>query len=269
MNPHLHQIALSDHDPPRIGGYVAEAIASVREAFPGSEHRVWGRADGEQFVADHFGPEVAWAFRCLQPYAYQADLLKLCLLHVLGGWYVDAGVRILRSPLPLFDGANPRFVVFRSTGSWDMPWNCSLALLYAEAGSPVFTTAIDRIVTNCRDRNYGANPLSPTMSAFGQALAHHGDQHELAIGTVVDVEGEEYVRGFEIPPFGLIAARKPNRIPVGDLVQAGLEGGNNYDVMWKGRAVYGDEPPPTRRVGTVRRIARRVRGQVAKSTTAQ
>lgn len=244
MNTHLHQVALSDHDPPRLGGYVAEAIASVREAFPGSEHRVWGPAEGEQFVLDHFGAEVAWAFRCLRPYAYKGDLLKMCLLHELGGWYVDAGVRMLRSPLPLFDGADPRFVLFRSTGSWDMPWNCSLALLYAEAGSPVCTTAIDGIVANCRNRSLGVNPLSPTMSPFGRALAHHGDHGELAIGTVVDVEGQEYTRGFEIRPFGLIAARKPNRIPVGDLGEAGLEGGNNYDVLWKAGAVYGDEPPP-------------------------
>lgn len=244
MNPHLHQIAIADRDPPRIGGYLAEAMASVREAFPGSQHRLWGRADGEAFVAEHFGPEVAWAFRCLQPYAYKADLLKLCLLHVLGGWYVDLGVRMLRSPLPLFDGARPRFVLFRSTGSWDMPWNCSLALVYAEAGHPAFTTAIEAIVANCRNRNPGVNPLSPTMSPFGRALAIHGDEHELAVGTVVDVEGEEYVRGYEIRPFGVIAARKPDRIPVGDLVEAGLEGANNYDVLWKAGAIYGDEPPP-------------------------
>lgn len=264
MNPYVHQIALSDHDPPRIDGYVAEATASVRDAFPGARYRLWGRADGERFVADHFGPDVAWAFRCLLPYAYKADLLKLCLLHTYGGWYVDAGVRMLRSPLPLFDGATPRFVLFRSTGSWDMPWNCSLALLYAEAGHPVFTTAIDSIVANCRSRNLGVNPLSPTMSTFGRALAHHGDEHELAIGTVVDVDGEEYVRGFAIPPFGVIAARKPDRIAVGDLVAAGLEGGNNYDVMWKAGTVYGDEAPPAlagpvgRDVSRLRRARQRI-----------
>lgn len=244
MNPHVHQIAVTDHDPPRLVAYAAEATRSVRDAFPGARYRLWSRAEGEDFVKQHFGPDVSWAFRCLRPYAYKADLLKLCVLYVLGGWYVDVGVRILQSPIALFDhGAAPRFVLFRSTGSMDAPWNCSLALLYAEAGSPVFTTAIDEVVANCRAGRYGATPLSPTMSPFGRAIATHGAEVGVRTGVVVDVEGREFRRGFELAPLGLVAARKPVH-DAGEVAAMGLEGGNDYLAMWRSRSVYGRERPP-------------------------
>ncbi len=179
---------------------------SVRPSRP-TRYRLWGRAEGQSFVDRNFDPEVAWAFRCLRPYAYKADLLKFCVLHVYGGWYVDAGVRILRSPAALFDdGSAPQLVLFRSTGSMDAPWNCSLALLYAEAGNSVFTVAIDEVVANCRAGRYGATPLSPTMSSFGRAIARQGVESGVRMGVVVDVEGREFRRGFELAPLGLVAA---------------------------------------------------------------
>jgi hypothetical protein len=245
MNPNVHQIAITDHDPPRLGGYSAEATRSVRQAFPGARYRLWGRADGEAFIDQHFTPEVAWAFRCLRPYAYKADLLKLCLLHAVGGWYVDVGVRILRSPAALFENRSaPSFVLFRSTGPMDLPWNCSLALLYGEAGSPVFTTAIDEIVDNCQTGRYGATPLSPTMSPFGRAVAGHRLEAGVRTGVVVDVAGQDFNRGFEVAPLGLVAARKPRGLPAGEVAAIGLEGGNDYLAMWRSRSVYGLERPP-------------------------
>ena len=254
MNPHVHQAAITAHDPPRLTGYSVEATRSVRETFPGSRYRLWGRADGERFIADHFPAEVLWAYRALRPFAYKGDLLKLCLLHVLGGWYVDVGVRMLRSPAPLFDGDDPpRFVLFRSTSLWDAPWNCSVALVYADAGSPVFTTAIDEVVANCRARRYGANPLSPTMSPFGRAVAHHRIESGVAVGAVVDVEGEDFNRGFEVRPLGLVAARKPAGVGVGDVAGIGLEGGNDYRQLWLERRVYGAERPPRAGLRTRRR----------------
>lgn len=257
MNPHVHQIAITDHDPPRLTGYAVEATRNVRETFPGGRYRLWGRVDGEDFIAEHFPAEVVWAYRSLRPYSYKADLLKLCLLHVLGGWYVDAGVRMLQSPATLFEvDEPPQLVVFRSTSLWDAPWNCSLALVYAEAGSPVFTAAIDEVVANCRAQRYGANPLSPTMSPFGRALARHRVEDGVLVGIVVDVEGRDFNRGFEVRPLGLVAARKPARVGVGDVAGIGLEGGNDYGQLWSARRVYGSERPPGRWRGLIRRLPR-------------
>lgn len=240
MALHVHQVVFQDPQAPPPTGYVAEAMTSVRAAFPHAQYRAWTLPAAEAFIAKHYPPEVLWAFRCLKPYAYKADLFKYCVLQRLGGWYVDAGVRLMLSPARIFEETEeaPRFVLFRATGPGDAPWNCSVALLYAREGEAAFATAIDEVVEHCRERHYGFNPLCPTMSAFGRALALHDVRAPIRLGTVVDVEGERYHRAYDLPPLGLIASRKPRRARVGSVAEIGLAGSNNYWKLWHERAVY-------------------------------
>jgi hypothetical protein len=242
MIPQVHQIVFRHTSAPVPDGYVARAMRSVRESFAGCEYQCWGLDEAAEFIAATYPPEVLKTFECLRPYAYKADLFKLCLLHTVGGWYVDAGVRMLKGPIPgeLAASVPPRFVVFRSTGPWDAAWNCSMALLYAEPGHDLFTTAITEIVDNCKQQRYGANPLCPTMTAFGRALAVHDVVDGVHQGVVVDVRRRRFSRGFVVAPLGMIAARKPKSIRVGDTAAGGLHGSNNYVQMWGQREVYAD-----------------------------
>jgi mannosyltransferase OCH1-like enzyme len=245
MNRHVHQIVFTDPGAHAPTGYAERAIRSVRDAFPGCEHRIWNLGEATEFISGHFDRDVARAFDRLAPYAYKADLFKYCLLHVVGGWYVDAGVTMLGSPLraPFASSANPPgFVLFRSTGPDDAPWNCSVALLYAEPGHDVFTTAIAEVVDNCKNQRYGATPLSPTMSPFGRALAIHDVHQRVRLGAVVDVRRRSYDRAYELPPIGRVAARKPTstgRSTVGDVSYVGMHGTNNYYEMWIRREAFG------------------------------
>ena len=186
----VHQIAISDRRTPELSGYLRRADESVRAAFPQRQHRLWWRDDGARFIRDHFGPTVGWAFDTLRPYAYQADLLKYCLLHEHGGWLIDLGVTMLQPPEPLIgESRDPDFVLFRETGGWSAPWNVSLAVLYARPGSPVFARAIREVVRNCARHEYGANPICPTLTGLGRAFAIE-DVHRflgLATGTFIAI----------------------------------------------------------------------------------
>jgi hypothetical protein len=240
MVPLVHQIVFRDPSAPELVGYVARAMRTTRRAFAHYEYRCWDLEEADEFIANHYPSEVLDAFRCLRPYSYKADLFKLCVLHTLGGWYVDAGVRMLKSPINGFSADQPpRCVVFRSTGPWDATWNCSMALLYAEPGQDVFSSAIAEVVTNCREQRYGANPLCPTMTALGRAFAVHDVVDGVVRGLVVDVRWRRFKRGFAVAPLGLIAARKPHA-RVGNVVQIGMHGANNYVEMWGRREVYTD-----------------------------
>ena len=99
LNRNVHQIVFADPGSPTPSGYVDEAMRSVRKAFPRCHYTVWSLHDAVAFITEHFPPDVLRAFHCLRPYSYKADLFKFCVLHVIGGWYVDAGVRMLKSPL--------------------------------------------------------------------------------------------------------------------------------------------------------------------------
>ncbi len=241
LNRNVHQIVFADPGSPTPSDYIDEAMRSVRKAFPRCHYTVWSLNDAVAFIAEHFPPDVLRAFHCLRPYAYKADLFKYCVLHVIGGWYVDAGIRMLKSPLSASFAhvpTPPEFVLFSSRGGWSAPWDCSLALLYAEPGHPVFTTAIAEVVANCRERRYGTNPICPTMTPFGRALAIHDVRENIKLGYMVDVKGSSFGRAYELQPFGLVATKKPNARG-GDVASVGLAGSNNYAEMWKQREVFG------------------------------
>ena len=233
----VHQIVFNDSGRVSISGYAKDAAESVRSALDFCEYKIWGLNEADKFIRERFDSSIYAAFKCLKPYAYKADLFKYCLLYHLGGWYVDIGVRILQ-PEAFKKITVSKFVLFRATGFWDAPWISSVALVYAEPGSKVFLTALDEIVENCRKQNYGENPLCPTMSSFGRALAKHNVISGVRVGMIVDVKGQEYKRAYRLKPLGLIAARKPSLAKVGSLQGLGIKGSNNYSEMWKNRDVY-------------------------------
>ncbi len=242
MMPRVHQILFSASTPTELTGYARKAAGSVRSTFSDHEYRLWNLEDAAAFIEAQFPQDVATAFHTLVPFAYKADLFKFCLLKSLGGWVVDIGVRMLQSPLaaPIVE-QDPDFVLFRSTGVWDPPWNCSAALVYAKPGHVVFDTALGWVVENCQRRYYGHTPLMPTMSTFGRALAHHQVHENTRVGTVVNVRWRRYRRGFELRPIGLVAARKPRGIGAGDIGSIGVAGSNNYAQLWRDRRVYGED----------------------------
>lgn len=249
----VHQIAFNDSGKPALEGYAKDAACSVRSALDFCEYKLWGLNDADDFIRRKFDASVYRAFRCLKPYAYKADLFKYCLLYHLGGWYVDIGVSILK-PKVFKEIAASEFVLFRATGFWDPPWSNSVALIYAAPGSDIFITALDEIVENCRQQNYGVNPLCPTMSAFGRALAAHNAVSGLRTGMVVDVMEQEYNRAYSLEPFGLIASRKPSIAKVGNVEGIGIKGSNNYFKMWQNNNVYSSKESRSIPAPWVRRL---------------
>jgi hypothetical protein len=241
MIPDVHQVLFTDPGGPPPTGYVASAMASVREAFSTGQYRCWGLDQAAALIEQHFAPDVLRAFECLRPYAYKGDLFKYCVLYVHGGWYADIGTRVLQQPMlaPFATSATPpRLVVFRGTGLWDAAWGCSISFMYAARGHEILLTAIEEVVDNCKHQRYGANPLSPTMTAFGRAIAVHNVQERIEVGLIVDVEGKPYERAHELRGLGHVAARKP-RLHAGDMAGIGVQGTNNYAQMWEDRQVYG------------------------------
>jgi mannosyltransferase OCH1-like enzyme len=240
----VHQILFSRQGAVEPTGYARKATQSVQTTFVDHAYRLWNLDDATRFIEQHCSRDVAYAFDTLVPYAYKADVFKLCLLKISGGWVVDIGVRMLRDPLEAIAEQEPDFVLFRSTGVWDPPWNCSLALVYARPDHPVFDTALDWIVEHCRSRYYGHTPLMPTMSAFGRAVAHHQIHENTRVGTVVDVRWRPYKRAFDLKPTGLVAARKPAQAGAGDISGIGVAGSNNYYQLWRDRQIYGESSEP-------------------------
>ena len=241
MSNRVHQVVFSDQGVVSLQDYAKKAARSVQQVFADYDYRCWYLQDATDFIRANFPDRVLAAFETLVPFAYKADLFKYCLLKVLGGWYVDIGVTMLKDPLaPRHSNSDTQFVFFRATGPWDPLWACSVALIYAQPGHAVFDTAIASVVAHCEQRFYGANPLMPAMVPLGSAIAEHQIHENAKIGNVVDVRKRKYRRGYQLKPGELVARRKPPRAKAGDVASIGISGANNHVELWHQRQVYGE-----------------------------
>jgi mannosyltransferase OCH1-like enzyme len=111
-----------------------------------------------QFIQKHFTSDVAEAFQALLPGAYKADLWRLCILYIHGGYYMD----IKLSPLKKFRlielSEDEHYVLDRPTHSLHI-YN---ALMVCKANNPFLFQCIRQIVKNVQNKYYGPSILSPT-----------------------------------------------------------------------------------------------------------
>jgi mannosyltransferase OCH1-like enzyme len=213
------------------------ATGSVKAAFPEANHTIYTNETLRQFIVDNYDSAVVWAYDSLCPYAYKADLGRYCLLNVLGGWYVDIGIK-LNSGVDI--GERIEMLAFRDIQRFSFTsWACSIGILYSKPDNVVFQTAIDMIVENCRDQYYGITPLCPTgPTLLGAALAANGGNVNDVFGDYLELTPahEQKNRAFVLPNGTIMGWGKPS--DGGDLTRLGAKGVNNYNNLWTQKQVY-------------------------------
>ena len=233
----VSQIFLSDGGT-ELSPFLAHATGTVKAAFPEHAYTLYDKESLRQFIADNYPEEVLWAYDTLKPYAYKADLGRYCLLHKLGGWYVDLGVTIM-NPVEL--GPRIKLLAFRDIQRFSFTsWACSIGILYSQTANEALETAIEMIVANCIGHYYGITPLCPTgPTLFGKALACQGSQADFIYGDYLELTPthEQKNRAFVLPDGTIMGWGKPSG--GGDLAGLGANGTNNYNELWHGRKVYG------------------------------
>jgi hypothetical protein len=239
----ISQIFLSDAGnglPP----FLKLATGTVKTAFPKANHTIFSKRTLRQFIADNYDTDVLWAYDCLRPYSYKADLGRFCLLNTLGGWYMDIAVRVAK---PVKIGPQISWLAFRDFQWFSLTsWACSSGVLYSKPKNPALVTAINLIVRNCREKYYGITPLCPTgPTLLGQALAMNGAREDYVYGDCLELTPahKQKNRAFVLPDGTIMAWGKPS--DGGDLTELGARGVNNYNQLWAQRKVYGRVPSPT------------------------
>jgi mannosyltransferase OCH1-like enzyme len=232
----VSQIFLSDTDT-ELSPFLQHATSTVRSAFPDANYVLYDKKSLRQFIADHYDREVLAAYDSLRPYSYKADLGRFCLLNYFGGWYFDIAVRVAN---PVEVGERIKFLAFRDIQRFSFTsWACATTVLYSQSDNPALDLAIDFIINNCRDKNYGITPLCPTgPTLLGRALAVHGSQSDFIYGDYLELTPtyEQKNRAFILPDGTIMAWSKPSG--GGDLTGVGAKGVNNYNELWANRQVY-------------------------------
>jgi mannosyltransferase OCH1-like enzyme len=255
----ISQIYLSDAGD-QLPAQLQQCVDQVRRLYPEWEHRLYGLGSLREFIADNFDVDVLKAYDKLNPYAYKADLGRVCLLYRLGGWYFDISVRLLTAINP-----SPDIEVLayrdRQIHHGKICWACSNSILYSKKGNEVFRLAIEQIVQNCREEYYGITPLCPTgPNLLGRAFAVHGASKDFIFGDLMRLTHRLAVKNVTQAffPFGLMSlmpwlARRelafvlPNKVvhaffkrkgQGAGLSALGAKGTNTYGVLYEAREVY-------------------------------
>jgi hypothetical protein len=232
----VSQIFLSDNGA-ELSPFLGHATGTVSKAFPGADHQIYTKETLRAFIEDNYDKEVLWAYDCLKPYSYKADLGRFCLLNKLGGWYMDIAVRVVN---PVEVGQRIEFLAFRDIQRFSYTsWACATTVLYSKPDNMALTTAIEMIVSNCHEQYYGITPLCPTgPTLLGAALAANGGNANSVYGDYLELTPthEQKNRAFVLPDGTIMAWSKPSG--GGDLTGVGAKGVNNYNELWAARQAY-------------------------------
>ena len=135
-----------------------QSLITLQQQNPEFQFHLYSDEDCLDFIRKHFSPMVVSAFNALLPGAYKADLWRLCILYVNGGYYMDIKLSSINGfrLIELSDGEH--FALDRPQHSLHI-YN---AIMVCKAKNPFLLKCIRQIVYHVSIQYYGESYLSPT-----------------------------------------------------------------------------------------------------------
>ena len=157
---------------------------------PGLRVEYYSDIGSRNFIKNNYNSEVLWAYDMLIPGAYKADLFRYCILYKRGGIYSDLS-QIFRVPLDnIIDFKNDHLVLVKDTPQYvlrnkhlineNTTQGVQISFIASRPNNPIFMDAINKIISNCKERYMGFNPLSPTgPELFYQVLKSYDGPYRM------------------------------------------------------------------------------------------
>ena len=222
-----------------MGELLEANTEATKRIFSNYEHKLYSDTDIKKFMRDSFGDEVIAAYNKLAPYAYKSDLARYCILHEIGGWYLDIGLRLSGTRINIPE--NISLIAFR-----DQPYShtfssfaCANGAIYAKPKHPAVAKAIELSIQNIHSNYYGISPLCPTgPTLWGRAIAITGIDSSYFFGDFMDLTPAHHKKNkaMVLPDGSILGYHKQSG--GGNLESLGAQGTNNYNKLWHTRSVY-------------------------------
>lgn len=230
MNVPVHQIMFTSDRDARLPSRAQE----IRTSAGGTEYQIWFLDDTRSLIGDVYGREVLKAFDTLRPFAYKADLARYCIVNHIGGVYIDLSV----TDFVGFDVGDYEFIGFRDPNNAGTSWKVGNHMFYSTKDSPILQASISECVENVQQRFYGKDPHFPTgPSVLGRAVANYSADLKIQIGEYLWLRRRR--NKYILPGTGVIGRGKVGGRFLGGV--SGVQGGNNYNVMWRDGTIYESE----------------------------
>ncbi len=245
MIEYVSQIFLSDSDEP-VPPLLKEAVETVKICFDKCKYTLYDKETLPDLIEYGIGEEALIAYNSLNAYACRADLGRYCIAYLMGGWYIDISIKVIRK-VSIPDEIDFLGFIDQGGGAFmphctSYPVQCSL--FYSKPGNPIFAKAIELVIENCKTKNYGVSPICATATGvLGRALAHVGGQKTHVIGHFIALTPNHLQknRSYVLPNGDILAIHKDTWFPKsepGEIASLGAKGTNNYYQMYEDRTIY-------------------------------
>jgi hypothetical protein len=173
-----------------IPTYIAELFRSFRTHNPGLNHRIFGRASAEDFIAENFTSREVAAFRACAVPSMQADYFRYCAVLTMGGVYADADFRCVGSLKRINNGSEDGTLFVKPNGN--IP--CSF-FAFQSPGHNFLKLALEIATVRIEERD----PKDDAWLATGPAITTY--MYHLFRAGSIDVflkqfSGDDYVRNY-------------------------------------------------------------------------
>ena len=206
-----------------------ERVELLKRQNPRFTHYLYDDNDCREFIKEHFKPDVLEAYDTLIPGAYKADLFRLCILFINGGFYMDIKLACINGFRLIELCENNHFVLDRQS-------HCNgihNAFMVSKAGNTFLYKCIRQIVKNVRNKYYGIDPLSPTgpRLLFNVSVIHkhpiNVDMHHLDPQGGYIIYKNILVISTEYPEYNEERLKAYNSLNT-----------KRYDQLWNERKIY-------------------------------
>ena len=243
----ISQIFITDSKQ-EIPSLFQESLNSVRLNLIHKNHHIYTKNELEELISNNFPKEVFNAFLKLKPYALKKDLASYCLGYLIGGWFIDITIKII-IPLNIHESDNIEFIAFKDFGQGalnprSLHYPLQVSLFYTKPKNKIMTRAIDLVVENCRNENYGVTSSCPTgPGILGRAQSFYGTNMNQMIGCFIPLTPDfnKKNKSYVLPNGDIFALHKDswfNSASDGDLKNFGAKGTNNHLLMYAQKDIY-------------------------------
>lgn len=207
------------------------ARQNMLAVYPDYQYNLYTNVEAAQFVKT-FSPEVHRAYWTFAPFAYRADLLRLCLLYEYGGWYFDITTR------PLFKFEPDKDCLFKRDTYTQGDGLFENFVLYAKPKSKFLEACINKIVYNVQNESYGG-PLHGSLHISGPLLlAEILKQNEHLNNTISIYPYQVAFQSIVINDKIFATHKNAVGVVINGLDYLGFKGVNSYHNLYGSRLVY-------------------------------
>jgi mannosyltransferase OCH1-like enzyme len=229
----IHQIFISDDDNP-ISGFIKEKVDQLKLLYFNYDYTLYNKKTLRELIINNFDNKVLRAYDTISAYAFKADLGRMCVLYLYGGYYFDLSI----CPSEKYEFTEDIVLVkgiSHKIHTQDRNVIENNFLYVKKPGHPFIKSVIDRIVDNVTRLDYGIHPLDITSPiTIGRVIEKFEGIENIGYAQVKLYENKDKYVVYKNKHFYDFKPAKYNA----DISKVGATGTNRYDVLWFKRKAF-------------------------------